>query len=557
MSWIVKIDGEVVPYSDVKMDVRADKLNEAEIVVPESVAPKPLAPVQLMLNGETILEGYVRKVSKTKGYHRLWAIEQAWDLGKTVATPGWKKMQAVFVWNWVGKTLKDYPVRVDVTWDPNMEWDFSDIRFGDARHNVYSHFLESKIDWNWAIFWVRVPELKPGYNEMWMYFGRKGAPDVSSGRDVFPIWIDGESGSVTDYFIPVTYTYDHLEWSSDCYQGTRALWFSKSGASLGYLLLRMGHGHDIAIEAMCKGTAGTRLVACFDISAIASACKYEYFPDEGKIEKTGIIPPRTTLCEGLGRPINYWRRWKLGICGEKIVAGVDDYELVCEDSKRCADGYLGFCIYASELHADCIRVRPFVYPEPVVWFGATQDISLGTLKFCYTWKNVPAHSVVEELLPWPWQSAYGRGAPYAFEDTWLEEFSVANETVLDALTKLARQYMQREIWFGPGTVVNIASMRPGSQKIEQYHILEDTVDHTEYCDGVIVIGREGVYGSAGNLDGKVKFVRSYDIETEQDANAYARAQLALYQRPVRRVSVTSLLKPLHEAEQVGVPELNK
>ncbi len=553
MTWTVIIDGALEPYSDVKTDIRADKLNEAEIVVPESVDPDALAPVELQLDGVTIFEGYITKQSRTKGYRRLYAIVRAWDLGKVIATPGWTKMKYVGVWNWVGKTLKDYPVRVDVTWDPNMAGDFSDVRFGDARHNVYSHFLESKIDWNWAIFWVRIPELLPGGNDMWMYFGRKGAQDVSSGRDTFPVWIDGESGSIPDYFIPVTYAYDHLEWSSDSYQGSRALYFSKSGASLGYLLIRAGYGHDVAIEAMCKGTSGTRLVACFDISEVASACKYEYLPDQGKIEKTGIIPPRTTLCSGLGRDIGYWRRWRLGLYGDKVVAGVDDYDLVCEDSKRCSDGYLGFCIYASELHADCIRVRPFVYPEPMVWFGSTQDISLGALKFCYTWHQVPAHEVVEELLPWPWQSAYGRGAPYAFEDTWLEEFTVTNETVLDALTKLARQYMKREIWFGPGTYVNIASTRPGEQEIERYNVLEDIEDHTDYCDGVIVIGQQGVYGSAGNLAGKVKFLRSYDIETEQDANAYAAKQLALYSRPVRRISVTSTLLPIREAEQVEVP----
>jgi hypothetical protein len=101
------------------------------------------------------------------------------------------KRAPITITNGGAAALTNYQVKVTVTYDADMQADFSDLRFSNAsgRHR-YRYWIESKTDSTTATVWVRVPSIPTGNSTIYMYYGRSGLPAGSNGHATFPFFCD-------------------------------------------------------------------------------------------------------------------------------------------------------------------------------------------------------------------------------------------------------------------------------------------------------------------------------------------------------------------------------
>jgi hypothetical protein len=98
-----------------------------------------------------------------------------------------------------GSQETNYQVKVDVTYDSDMQADFDDIRFADSDGATeIDHWRESYTPSTSAVFWVEVPTIPTGGTTIYMYYGNSTASSASSLANTFT------SGSFTDTFADET-----------------------------------------------------------------------------------------------------------------------------------------------------------------------------------------------------------------------------------------------------------------------------------------------------------------------------------------------------------------
>ena len=115
---------------------------------------------------------------------------------------GWSRRALVTINN-SGSALTDFQVRVDVTYDADMQPDFDDIRFKDSDGSTeLSHWRESYTDSDSAIFWVKVPSVPSGDKTIYMYYGNADASSASDGNATF-IFFDDFSGDLSKWNIHI------------------------------------------------------------------------------------------------------------------------------------------------------------------------------------------------------------------------------------------------------------------------------------------------------------------------------------------------------------------
>jgi len=110
--------------------------------------------------------------------------------------PSWSRRAPVTINN-PGSGLTDYQVRVDVTYDADMQSDFDDIRFVDSDDSTeLSHWRESYTASASAIFWVKVPSIPSGSKTIYLYYGNATASSASDGNATFDFFDDFDDASL-------------------------------------------------------------------------------------------------------------------------------------------------------------------------------------------------------------------------------------------------------------------------------------------------------------------------------------------------------------------------
>ncbi len=115
---------------------------------------------------------------------------------------GWSRRAPVTINN-SGSALTDYQIKVNVTYDTDMQPDFDDIRFMDSDGSTpLSHWRESYTASTSAIFWVKVPSIPSGNKTIYMYYGNAAASSASDGNATF-IFFDDFSGDLSKWNIHI------------------------------------------------------------------------------------------------------------------------------------------------------------------------------------------------------------------------------------------------------------------------------------------------------------------------------------------------------------------
>ncbi len=123
------------------------------------------------------------------------------------------------------KSLTDYQMNINVSYDSHMQTNFNDIRFTTQNGTTsLSYWIESKIDSSWASVWVKVPTLSVGSNTIYLYYGNPSVSSASNGNTTFILFDDFNGG------------YDTSKWTTGG-PGTVGtsngkLWINNTGTSV-------------------------------------------------------------------------------------------------------------------------------------------------------------------------------------------------------------------------------------------------------------------------------------------------------------------------------------
>ena len=134
--------------------------------------------------GNVTLESVLQEPTTSVGSEESWYFTS------------WSRRAPVTISN-PGSGLTDHQVRVDVTWDADMQPDFDDIRFVDSDDSTeLSHWRESYTASTSAIFWVKVPSIPSGNKTIYMYYGNDAASSASDGTATFIFFDDFDDASL-------------------------------------------------------------------------------------------------------------------------------------------------------------------------------------------------------------------------------------------------------------------------------------------------------------------------------------------------------------------------
>lgn len=104
----------------------------------------------------------------------------------------WPKTKPIGIINTSPDDLTGYQVKINVTYDPSMKSDFSDLRFTDSDGStLLKYWIQSYNSSASATVWVRVPTIPgSGTTTVYMYFGNPSAITTSNGDTTFEFFDD-------------------------------------------------------------------------------------------------------------------------------------------------------------------------------------------------------------------------------------------------------------------------------------------------------------------------------------------------------------------------------
>lgn len=113
----------------------------------------------------------------------------------------WTKRKRVPITNSDATAYTNVAVKIPVTYDSDMQTDFSDLRFTSSDGvTALSYWRETYTASANAVVWVKVPTLAAsGDTSVFMYYGNGLASDASSGTTTFSAFDDFEDDGITEY----------------------------------------------------------------------------------------------------------------------------------------------------------------------------------------------------------------------------------------------------------------------------------------------------------------------------------------------------------------------
>lgn len=85
----------------------------------------------------------------------------------------------------------NFQLEIDVSYDNDMQQDFDDIRFiASDDSTVLSHWTETISHGSQATFWVKIPSLSVGENQLYLYYGNNGVSSSSNPSATFDTFVN-------------------------------------------------------------------------------------------------------------------------------------------------------------------------------------------------------------------------------------------------------------------------------------------------------------------------------------------------------------------------------
>lgn len=104
--------------------------------------------------------------------------------------PEWEKMMPIKITS--SSTYANYALNLIVSYDPDMDQDFEDVRFKheDAGNSFLSYWIEDYDYASEASFWVKIPSLPSGTSYLYMFYDNPAASYQGNYGNVFTEWAE-------------------------------------------------------------------------------------------------------------------------------------------------------------------------------------------------------------------------------------------------------------------------------------------------------------------------------------------------------------------------------
>jgi len=97
--------------------------------------------------------------------------------------------------------LTDYQIALNITYDSDMNTDFSDIRFTDTNDNLLPYWIEDKVDSSWAYVWVKGNWTTNNGTQLYLYYGNSEATSESNATTTMSFYDDFDDNDISDWTI--------------------------------------------------------------------------------------------------------------------------------------------------------------------------------------------------------------------------------------------------------------------------------------------------------------------------------------------------------------------
>jgi hypothetical protein len=267
-------------------------------------------------------------------------------------------------------TPANYQVLLNISYEPEMQIDFDDIRFTNSSNGEIAYWIESKVDSNYANVWVNLSDAitDPGSDTILMYYGNA---DVSDGGNIGDMAVFGDN-----------FTGDLSKWTN-------------TGASVsgGIVTVAASVNNNIAsietfgqnyiyrarIKAAHFSTVGYNPMVGFRINSGSGAVMTFYnYPHPGEFQLltqsdaganagTIITPPSDDEYHIFELTRNGNINTQLSIDDSTPVVNTNNIPTVATSVIIRTEG-----ASAEELYGDWVFVRKYITNEPIVSYGSPQ-----------------------------------------------------------------------------------------------------------------------------------------------------------------------------------------
>jgi len=134
----------------------------------------------------------------------------------------WKSKKPIVVKT--TKNITNYQLFINVTYDSDMNSDFSDLRFVDkTQSKEYVYFIQNKVDGSYADIWVRGNFTTDNGTQIYMYYNNSLATSESDAKKVFDFF--GFIEPISEQIYPMSYqSYLHENTDSDVFGTLNSIW---------------------------------------------------------------------------------------------------------------------------------------------------------------------------------------------------------------------------------------------------------------------------------------------------------------------------------------------
>jgi len=134
------------------------------------------------------------RLSSVELWYRYSSDNQSWNGDTNWWSASWSKRKAINLQTPSGSTPTNYQILINITYDSDMNSNFSDLRFIDYTDNTtqLAYWIEDKDNGNWAQIWVKNENNITTANQthIWMYYGNPSATSNSNGENTFEFFDD-------------------------------------------------------------------------------------------------------------------------------------------------------------------------------------------------------------------------------------------------------------------------------------------------------------------------------------------------------------------------------
>ena len=316
-------------------------------------------------NFETTSSGFTVSIDHTPSYLNVEYLGYDWW------NASWGYRKPITITEQSNSDLNDYPVHINVSYDSDMNSDFSDLRFTyynstDGTETEIQYWIEQKVDSSWAYVWLKVPYIPAsGTSTVYMYYGNPDATVKGSPTNIFNWYEDFEDGSYSGW--RVYSASGGTIYGVETVDGRKVLHTHTTGVGQCIYYTSTTFGRNLMIEAYLK-TMNNYVGLGFH-----GQDHYNFYLSRGYGNYRLMLihdGSREWSVGGANKPGGYWYLYKVWFDGSIIYADIDGSTVSKSDS-TFTSGYVGICSWGSETdeYLDWIRARKYTDPEPTYEIG--------------------------------------------------------------------------------------------------------------------------------------------------------------------------------------------